>query len=229
MLDRSDEAPHTWQQHDTEAAVREAVLATAPDVVCFQELPAMVPFIETHGMVPVNPQSHSGHLAVLVKHELLEPAPAYRSVGGFAILVTFAEPALTIANVHLAPGRQGTGERLEQLAQVVEASPTPSLLIAGDTNTRVEETAALAEAGLVGARPPVATWNSRRNRFRNDAPEFTAYFTRWFATTDLVVDEVGVGADPIGSDGARFHLSDHHRLWGRVAPAPDPTATSTEP
>ncbi len=214
MLERSAQAPQQWGQENTEAAVREFVLETSPDIVCFQELPRTVPFVETHGMIPANPESHSGNLAVLVKHDLLADEPAHIEIKGCAVLVTFGE--ITIANVHLAPGGGGLAERLEQTARIVEASPTPNILIVGDTNSRVAEERYFADAGLVGDRPPKATWNSRRNRFRPGA-EFSAYFTRYFATETLAVDEVAVWTEPVESGATTFFLSDHFALSGRVS------------
>jgi len=214
MLERSAQAPPNWPQESTEAAVRHFILETSPDLVLFQELPRMVPFVETHGMIPANPESHSGNLAVLVKHDLLATEPTHTVVKGCAVLTTFGE--ITVANVHLAPGAASTGERLEQFARIIEASPTPNVLVVGDTNTRVDEEEPLAEAGLVGKRPPEATWNGKKNRFRHGA-EFKAYFTRYFATEALVVSKVKVHSMPIEAQAAKFFLSDHFALSGTVA------------
>lgn len=233
LLERSAEAPPAWDQAATEAAVRDRVLAVAPDVVLLQELPGLVPYIETHDMIRANPRTHSGHLATLVTHELMAAEPTHRVVPGCAVLTTFtfpgtgatfpgtgagAGPALTVANVHLTsgPGDAATGQRLAQLADVVEASPTEALLIVGDTNTRAAEMAAVEAAGLVTVRPPRATWDSRRNRFRAGGAEFTAHFTRWFASPAVTVSEVTVWREPLVVDGRRFHLSDHFALSGRV-------------
>ncbi len=214
MLERSAQAPQNWRQENTEAHVRATVLEQSPDLVLLQELPRMVPFIETHGMIKANPQSHSGNLAMLVKHELLDPEPAFTTVKGVAILATFGD--LTVANVHLAPGPAGTAERLEQLAKVVEASPTKRLLVVGDTNTRLDEEEALADAGLTGVKPSPATWNSKRNKFRHGGAEFTAYFTRWFASPGVTVTDVEVWNDPIEASGHSFYPSDHFALAGTV-------------
>ena len=217
LLETSAQAPASWQLHDTEEAIRNRVIELAPDVVVFQELPAMVPYVETHDMVRGNPRTHSGHLATLVTHELMAAEPEVSTVPGTAILTTFAEPALTIANVHLVPGRGAGSERLAQLAAVVEASPTEAVLIVGDTNTRVEEVEAITTAGFHSAKPPRATWNSRRNRFRAGGAEFSAYFTRWFASPGVTVSDVRVLDRPEESDGTRFHLSDHYALHGTVS------------
>ncbi len=223
LLERSAEAPPAWDQAASEAAVRDRVLAVAPDVVLLQELPGLVPYIETHDMIRANPRSHSGHLATLVTHELMAAEPTHRVVPGCAVLTTFtgAGPALTVANVHLAsgPGAAATAERLAQLADVVEASPTEALLVVGDTNTRTAEMAAVEAAGLVTVRPPRATWDSRRNRFRAGGAEFTAHFTRWFASPAVTVSEMTVWHQPLVVDGHRFHLSDHFALSGRVTVA----------
>lgn len=217
MLERSAEAPGSWDIHQTEAAVRDAVLAVDPDVVLFQELPGLVPFIETHDMIKANPRSHNGNLATLVHHRRMSPAPGFTTVAGCALLTTWVDPALTIANVHLAPGPGAASERLDQLAQVVEASPTEHLLIVGDTNTRVNELEALREAGLHTEHPPRPTWDSRRNRFRTDMPEFSAYFTRWIASPDVHVNGLQVHTEPLEMDGHHFHLSDHFAMSGRAS------------
>ncbi len=225
LLERSAQAPPAWDQAAAEAEVRDRVLVVAADVVLLQELPGLVPYVETHDMIRANPRSHSGHLATLVTHELMATEPAHRVVPGCAILTTFtgagAGPALTVANVHLAsgPGASATAERLAQLADVVEASPTEALLVVGDTNTRAAEMAAVEAAGLATVRPPRPTWDSRRNRFRAGGAEFSAHFTRWFASPGVTVSEVAVWHQPLVVDGHRFHLSDHFALSGRVTVA----------
>ena len=217
LLETSAQAPTAWQLHDTEDAIRRVVIDAAPDVVAFQELPAMVPFMETHDMVRGNPRTHSGHLATLVTHELMAAEPQVTTVPGTAILTTLTDPARTIANVHLVPGRGAGAERLAQLAAVVEASPTEAVLIVGDTNTRVDEVEAITTAGFHSTKPPRPTWNSRKNRFRSGAAEFSAYFTRWFAGPGVTVSDVRVLDAPHESQGARFHLSDHFALVGTVS------------
>ena len=230
MLARSAEAPPAWGQEHTEFAVRQQVLDVEPDLVLFQELPRIVPYIDTHDMIKANPESHQGNLATLVSHDLLARCgqPDVRVVPSCAVLITLslkdrkssadADERITIANVHLAPGPgpEAAAERLAQLADVVEASPTPHLVVIGDTNTRVAELDALAVGGLSAPRPPKATWNSKRNRFNTTGPEFTAYFTRVFVTDQLRVTKQKVVDSPTEADGHRFHLSDHFALTGSV-------------
>lgn len=218
LMKRSAEAPPAWGPDNTEAAFRDIVLERSPDIVLLQELPRMVPFVETHGMIRANPESHSGNLATLAKHQHLIAEPAVSVVPGCAILSTFGD--LTIANVHLAPGpgKQSEGQRLEQLAQIVEASPTPDVLIVGDTNTRVGEIETIENAGFSSQRPPSPTWDSNTNAFNSgrESGAFRAYFTRWFASPNVVVTDVQVLKKPIEFDGQRFHLSDHYGLMGTV-------------
>ena len=227
MLERSDEAPLSWGLEHSEHAVRERVLGWSPDIVLFQELPRMVPYLETHDMIRANPPTHQGNLATLVRHDLLvaegSGGPTVTVVEGCALLVTFAD-GLTVANVHLAPGPAAVGERLEQFARIVEASPTPTILIVGDTNTRVAEEAALADADLRGARPRHPTWDSKRNHFRRDGHAFTAHFTRWFASPGVKVDR-----EPVEVDGRAFHLSDHYSLRGSVTLAAPNAADAAMP
>lgn len=218
MLERSAEAPHTWGMEHTEAAVREVVLDLQPDLVLYQELPGLVPFTETHGLLPANPLSHHGNLATLIRHDLLGPnPPGLKVVTGCAILAHFASMDLTVANVHLAPGKAGADERLHQMSQIVAACTTGRLVIVGDTNTRLAEAASYAELGLQSTKPPAATWDSRRNRFHPEMPEFSAYFTRWFAGGPVAVADVAVRTEPTTADGQRFHLSDHYAMTGRIS------------
>ncbi len=225
MLERSAQAPPSWDVHDTEEAVRDLVLAADPDVVCLQELPGLVPFVETHDMIRSNPRTHSGNLATLVSHDLMGTRPIASTVAGCALLTTLTDPDLTVANVHLAPGSgpDARAARLDQLARIVEASPTPRLLIVGDTNTRLDEIDEIGHSGLGTVRPPRPTWDSRRNRFRGDSPAFTAYFTRWLAGPGLEVDDVRVWEGPLERDGRHFHVSDHYALSG-VVRIPDVSA-----
>ena len=221
MLERSAAAPQHWSQDHTQHAVREIVLDLSPDLVFLQELPGIVPYVETHDMIRANPRSHSGNLATLVGHHLLDDLPdrglMVDVVPGAAVLATFVERDLTVANVHLAPGRGEAGQRLAQLEAVVAASPTQDLVIVGDTNTRTAEEPAIAALGLHGERPPEPTWDGRRNRFRAGGAEFTAFFTRYFVAGEPRIDEVRVLTAPVTDDGgARFHLSDHFALTGVI-------------
>lgn len=217
MLERPDGAPPDWGQEHTEAEVRELVLDLSPDIVAFQELPGLVPYCETHDMIRANPRSHSGNLATLVGHDLMEEHPSTAVVDRCGLLTTFPERGLTVANVHLAPGRAGAQTRIEQLAAVAETSPTDDLVIIGDTNTRLDEQDAIRALGLDGELPPAPTWDSERNRFRATGPRFVAYFTRHFERGRVTVRDVEVlSGRPVDVAGRRFHLSDHYPLHGTI-------------
>lgn len=216
LLERPAHAPLFWESSHTEAVVRETVIDEAPDIVLYQELPGMVPFVETHQMMKANTRSHSGHLATLVKNDLAATEPTVRVVDRCAVLTTFAEPELTVANVHLVPGKGAAPDRLMQIAEVIAASPTKALLIVGDTNMRLAEAEQLLELGFSGEKPPSVTWDSRRNRFRRDMPEFSAYFTRWFASPGVEVDDVVVHNQPVEHDDGDFYISDHFAMSGEV-------------
>jgi endonuclease/exonuclease/phosphatase family metal-dependent hydrolase len=213
MMESSAQAPPDWDQTETEAAIRNVVLGVQPDVICYQELPGLVPFVETHRMFPTTPESHSGNLAMLVTPRMYESRPRVQVVGDYAILATF-DDWLTVANVHLVSGRAGAGRRRQQLDRVSAASPTDELLIVGDMNMRVAEVGEVD--GLNSPNPPSPTWDSRANRFREDSPKFTAYFTRWFSTSGLEVEDIAVLRDPVRERGATFHLSDHYAMSGIV-------------
>ena len=221
LLERSSQAPPHWGQLDSEHAVREFVLTLRPDVILYQELPGLVPFVETHGMVRSNPKTHSGHLASLLTHDLLAAEPRALTIPGGALMITLDPLDLTLANVHLAPGRQGRTQRLATLEAIAHRSPTERLLVAGDTNTRGAELPAIAALGLTAPDLPGPTWDSRRNRFRSDGARFTASFTRYFVRGDVDVSDVRVHTAPVVADDAhQFHLSDHYALSGTVTSTP---------
>ncbi|MDH3292999.1 MAG: hypothetical protein OER95_01605 [Acidimicrobiia bacterium] len=230
MFERSADAPTYWGHSDIEAAVRGAVLDLEPDIVVFQELPGLVPYVETHDMVRSNPRSHSGNLATLVSHTLMatnRPRPSV--VSRAALLTVFANLDFTVANVHLAPGRGGAEERRSQLAAVVEQCPTERLVIIGDTNTRLSEDEAIARLGLTVERPPAPTWDGHRNRFRHDGARFRAYFTRAFTAGPVSLRSQTVLSDrAIELDGSRFHVSDHFPLLVAVRGGP-PESGSKHP
>ena len=215
LLERAAQAPIPWSQLDSENAVRTFVLEARPDVILYQELPGLVPFVETHGMIRSNPLTHSGHLAVLLTHELLATEPTTVTGDGGALLVSLDRHDLTIANIHLAPGRQGRDRRFTTREAITHASPTDRLLVVGDSNTRAAELPAIAELGLRAPDLPAPTWDGRRNRFRREGPRITASFTRYFVRGDLDVVDVRVHTEPVAADdGHPFHLSDHYALSG---------------
>ncbi len=220
MYERSSAAPQAWAQHDTEAHVRDVVLELEPDVVVFQELPGQVPFIETHDMIRANPRSHSGNLATLVRHELLDSEADFATVEGCAVVTTLKSINLTIANVHLSPGPGSEAERRDQLASIVQASKTEDLIIVGDTNTRIDEVDDLVTRfSLLAPKPPQPTWNSKTNNFRAGDHRFTAYFTRCFVTPSLRLTEQVVRSQPVEHGGQQFHVSDHFALYAKAASA----------
>ena len=57
------------------------------------------------------------------------------------------EVGLTVANIHLAPGKGNTELRLSQLAAVIDSSPTERIAIIGDTNTRASEITKIKDSG----------------------------------------------------------------------------------
>lgn len=218
MLERPAAAPLDWEQEHTQAEVRDVILDRSPDVVAFQELPGVVPFVETHDMVKANPMTHSGNLATLIGNDLIEEGdPTALVVPGCALLTVLFD-AVTVANVHLAPGPGQGAIRKDQLEQIVDAAPTDAVLIIGDTNTRLDEEPELAALGLGGPRPPKPTWDSKQNRFRTSGPGFVAFFTRCFTAGDLTVSDLVVLSSPTTDVGTGpFHVSDHYALYGTVS------------
>lgn len=221
LLERSAEAPSSVQQFHIEDAIRTTILALEPDIVCFQELPNMVPFVETLDLLQATTRSHSGRMATLVWRDTAgKDNPEIVAVDGIGLLTTFPEregrPAFTIANVHLEPGAGGTGRRLEQLSTLVSESPTERLLVLGDTNTRIADVEHIEAAGFIAPKPPSSTWNSRKNQFRHGGAEFTAYFTRAFASPGIEISDQVVHDSPAQMDGSTFYWSDHFALSGIV-------------
>ncbi len=212
MMERSEEAPLQWGQVDTEAVVRQTVLDLKPDVVCFQELPGVVPFAETHDMIRANPRSHSGNLAVLVTHDLMATNPTFKTVTRTAVVVDFPEHNLSVANVHLAPGKAGADDRLHQLSMTLQAADNDNVIVIGDTNLRVGEDQALKRIGLSGDLPPKPTWDGYRNGFRGPKGQFRAYFTRALATSAIALADQEVIDRPTEAYEHRFHVSDHFPL-----------------
>ncbi len=217
-MTRSAQAPQHWEMYNTEAYVADTVIKHSADVVLLQELPGLVPYVPTHSMVGPNPKTHSGNLAILVKHELMTDEPRWATVGSFASTVTLGD--LTIANVHLEPGRGADSTRLSQIRQIIEQRPSEGLLIAGDTNTRVSETEAIGELGLKTQRPPRPTWNSKVNKFNQTGAEFSAYFSRWFVSSNLDVTKPWVGdKHDLDVSGKKFFVSDHFACGATVSAA----------
>ena len=224
MLELSAQAPTSVQHFHIEEAIREFTLGLDPDIVCWQELPNQVPFVETLDLLQATTRSHNGRLATLVaKGSLAEPEPEIVAIDGVGLLATFPEhgdrPAFTVGNVHLEPGRGGEGRRLEQLGEIVSASPTERLLIVGDTNMRIADVEFVTAAGFATPKPPRPTWNSKKNRFRTDAYEFSAYFTRFFASPGITISDMVVHDAPTVVDGHRFYWSDHFALSATIAVA----------
>lgn len=222
LLERSAEAPGSIQRFHIEDGIRRAVLDIAPDVVCWQELPNQVPFVETLDLMQATTQSHSGRLATLLAKdsELSKGEPTIKAVDGVGLLSTFPEadrrPSFTIGNVHLEAGKGAVGLRLEQLGKLVEQSPTERLLVVGDTNMRLDEIEFVEDAGFTAPKPPKPTWDSRKNKFRFGGAEFTAYFTRVFASPGIELGPLMVHNSPTEVDGNKFYWSDHFALSGTL-------------
>jgi hypothetical protein len=216
LMQNSDQAPASWRIDQTESKIRELILQLDPDFVFFQELPGLVPYVETHDLVPANTTSHSGNIATIARKSLMDDLVS-KSVAGFAVLTSVKSDGITFANVHLEPGKNGGHKRLASFRRIVTECKTPGLAIIGDTNTRLTESASLDAIGLIGKRPSAATWNSKVNRFRSDGRKFTAYFTRYFHDERTQIDNVKVWDQPLLFDDREFFLSDHFALSGRVS------------
>lgn len=215
LMQPSAQAPSNWRLDLTEAKVREFVLELEPDLVLYQELPGLVPYVETHGLLPANTVSHSGTIATLAKKELVEKSESY-PVGRFAVCTSFGDMDLTVANVHLEPGKNGALKRLSMLREISSRCETNGLLVLGDTNSRVNEEDSFEKIGLVGRRPPDVTWDTRMNEFRNDGRKYSAYYTRYFHNAHVKVQNVKVWNEPLVVEKDSFFLSDHFALSGEA-------------
>ena len=134
----------------------------------------------------------------------------------FAVSTRIPKLDLTIVNVHLEPGKTGSHKRLTSLQEISNRCETKGLVIVGDTNTRVSEEADFEKNGLVGVRPPMVTWDSRKNRFRKSGNEYSAYYTRYFHNEHVEVSNVKVWDKPCTVDGNEFYLSDHFAMTGEI-------------
>ena len=196
-----------------EAKVREFILENDPDFVFFQELPGLVPYVETHDLIPANTTSHSGNIATIVRKNLMDELDS-KPVGRFAVLTTMPSAGISFANVHLEPGRNGDSKRLSSLKRLITECKTPGLVVVGDTNTRTNEQEQIGPLGLEGKLPPRATWNSRKNLFREGGNKYTAYYTRYFHSKNVNVTSIKVWDRPIKEDAREFFLSDHFAMSG---------------
>ncbi|MBT8198920.1 MAG: hypothetical protein KJO36_00250 [Acidimicrobiia bacterium] len=215
MMRRSSEAPFEWTIEHSEEAIRAFVVERDPDIVCFQELPGMVPYVGSHVLVPVHTRSHNGDIAILVRSGL-EVDATFRTEQGFAVVVEFSD--FTFANVHLAPGSDGAMTRLAMMHQIL-ADVVQPLVVVGDTNMRMAEWDLMAELGFTIVKPPVPTWNSRSNRFNEGGAEYTAYYTNAMARGKVEVSDLEVWTEPVRYLDKSFHLSDHYPLTGSVEAA----------
>jgi endonuclease/exonuclease/phosphatase family metal-dependent hydrolase len=211
LLARSTDAPLSWDQTNSEAAIRAVILEHSPDLVLFQELPGFAPYVETHDLVPLTTRTHSGSVGILLGNDLADETWLPSQVEGCGVLVHAPDRQLTIANVHLAPGPGASALRLAQLTAIAAAAPTETLVILGDTNTRVNEMALVEQLGLETPRPPAVTWDSARNPFHR-GPEFQALFTRAFSRGSVAVTKQEVVEGRVEFQDHSFYLSDHFAL-----------------
>ena len=101
--------------------------------------------------------------------------------------------------------------------QILEATTTSQLVVVGDTNTRIDEEKTIADLGFATDRPPIPTWNTKENKFRDGSREYSAYYTRYFAKGEHVaVMNPKVHDVPMNVDGNQFFLSDHYLLSGDI-------------
>ena len=223
QLEVSADAPSGWDIDYTQDAIRRFILRLKPDLICLQEVPTDVPFVEGYELLPKQTESHCGYVATLIREDVASANLSHDVVRRSAVLTHFPTWALTIANVHLAPWNSGRQERIRSLKEITNQSKTERLVVIGDTNTRVDEEDAIAELGLAADRPPDSTWDTRRNRFRSDSNAYSAYYTRYFCRGEVRMTDVRVWDTPLQVDGQKFFLSDHFAMSGRIEYNPSST------
>lgn len=223
MLVPSAQAPTGWDSDYTEDAIRRFIIRQQPHWVFLQEVSGVVPpYIEDYVLIRQQTESHSGNIVTLLHKDLAELPITHSVVERCAVVSELHGMDVTIANVHLAPGKSGAANRMRMLRRIREAATTSRLLVVGDTNTRLTEDREVAKLGLATPKPPTATWDSRTNRFRKGTRGYTAYYTRFFVGGDIRVGNTDVHATPLSVDGKRFYLSDHFALSANlVIPVPD--------
>lgn len=214
MMERSDFAPPGWRMDQTEAALRQTILESDPDFVLFQELPGLVPYIDTHDMVPANARGQSGDIATLARRNLMPDIEASRSQN--AVIARLKSVDVDVVNVHLPSSAGGDFDRLSRLKSLKGESRAAHQVIIGDTNTRTKEEKEIGGLGLTGERPPEPTWNGREGRFRRDARGYTSYFTRVFHSSGVRLSGQKVWTAPVEAGAQTFHISDHFALSGTI-------------
>jgi len=198
MMERSEYAPPNWRMDQTEAAIRQTILACDPDFVLFQ----------------ANARGQSGDIATLARRNLMSDIEAKPAKN--AVLTRIKSADLTLANVHLPSSSGGDHDRLHAIETIQETSETRHLAVIGDSNTRTKEEEPIAALDLIGERPPEPTWNGRDGLYRKDARGYTAYFTRAFHSPDIKLSDQKVWSAPTEFKSDRFHLSDHFALSGTL-------------
>ena len=222
MLAVSEQSPTGWDAEYTEDVIRRIVLREKPHWVFYQEIPQHVPYAEGYELIREQTDSHSGSIVSLVRQDLADEEPMeHTAIPNCAVLSTIPRLELTLANVHLPPGKSGVANRSRAIQRILEATTTDQLVVVGDTNTRVDEESSFAKLGFHIQRPPSATWNTKVNRFRSNDRRYTAYYTRYFAKGQVAVEDVKVHDVPMSVDGRQFFLSDHFALSGRIRVAED--------
>ena len=138
------------------------------------------------------------------------------AIPGCGLLTTFKSFGLTVANIHLSPGKGETKTRRDQLSTIIGGCPNEHIAIIGDTNTRNAEIKQIRDAGLLAPTPPEPTWDSFKNRFHLGSPRFRANFTRCFTHPDIQVTDLTVIDSPVTQESKTFRLSDHFALYGTL-------------
>ncbi|KAI7843423.1 hypothetical protein COHA_002901 [Chlorella ohadii] len=139
---------------------------------------------------------------------------------------------LYVAGCHLEPFAEGADYRLAQINMVMrEVPPRAHFVLAGDTNMRVKENAAVESRGLVDAwqqvgapRAQAYSWNTQVNHYHGPgAHEYIARYDRIYVRGLEATSYQLVANEPL-TDAGDF-LSDHFGLLCELRVPPGPVAS----
>lgn len=237
-----------WTRQHSEEAIRQEILNTDPDVIALQECRGgenwatrLFPSYQYMGSV----YSHMDLVMLLVKQGIsAEPV----SLHGKHLPAVIAKlnlgdgQSLLVASVHLAPFASGANQRLYEMETLLDKAYYHSLplLIAGDTNMRVAEDAAMEnhlklEDVWKAAGSDIETkfsWNTKDNRKENKGfnrfygdgtREYNARYDRiyMYGNGFVQIENEGTTFDLIANkpvNGNELHfLSDHFGMTSQIS------------
>lgn len=226
----SKEAPSTWDEHAVATHVREEILRTDPEVVALQEFPGDADTAERHfdGYRAVGAKHAHADRVVLLAREGIEArrieSDGLREVPAVVAELSWNEHGggrrrrLLVCGVHLAPFKSNASLRARQMEGVlaagtsVAAECSPSgrlpLIIAGDTNMRGEEDAAMEGGSFKLSDAWKANGSDAATEFTWDTLDHGSSFNRYYG------------------DGTREYTARYDRVYFKTVGSEDGTASS---